>query len=114
MMRNRTDSMRIIGRGSEATIYYDDREQRAVKHFDRASIRIARSKAEREFNRLRQAHAKTATSTRVRVPKPGTLNDQRAAFSMERIDSASLLDGLAKGTIRGDQTRQMEIGRAHV
>lgn len=99
--------MPVIGRGSEATVYFDEKEGRAVKHFDRSPVRIARNKAQREFDRLQQAHALSLSSTHVRVPAPGELRGQRAAFSMQRVTGPSLLDQLAWGHLRGEQTRDM-------
>lgn len=99
--------MPVIGRGSEATVYFDEQEGRVVKHFDRAPVRIARRKAQKEFERLQKAHALTGTSDTVRVPEPGELRGQRAAFSMGRVVGSSLLDQLAWGHIRGQQTREM-------
>ena len=100
-------TMPVIGRGSEATVYLDERENRAVKHFDRAPVRTARRKATIEFERLQKAHQRTQPSGPVRVPAPGELRGARAAFSMERVEGPSLLDLLATGRLSGSVARDM-------
>lgn len=103
--------MPVIGRGSEATIYLDTENDRAVKYFDRAPMRIARAKARTEFDRLQEAHSLSKTSDAVRVPRPGELKSAYPAFSMERIEDLSLLDALAFRRIRGPEA---DLAAKHV
>lgn len=95
-------SMKVLGRGSEATVYLDPPSGQAVKHFDRAPIRIARKKAHTEFDRLHQAFELSKDSDAVRVPAPGALATPLPAFSMEQIHGDSLMDMLALGHVQGE------------
>ncbi len=100
-------TMRVLGKGSEATVYLDARANRAVKQFDRAPIAIARSKARSEFARLQRAHNLTHSSRSVNVPAPGTLNEPAASFSMGIVHGPSLLTQLLGGSIADELMRTL-------
>jgi len=100
-------SMTVLGRGSEATVYLDREADRAVKHFDRAPIAIARDKARQEFNSLQKAHRLTGTSDHVAVPAPCSLNEEHAMFSMEIVTGASLLTMLLDGSLSRERSRKL-------
>lgn len=100
-------SMKVLGRGSEATVYLDPDSGRAVKHFDRAPIRIARNKATTEFDRLNQAFELSKTSAMVHVPVPGELSTPTPAFSMAQVQGQSLMDLLAFGHVRGEESLRL-------
>jgi len=101
------NSTRIIGRGSEATVYLDASRERAEKRFDRAPVRIARRKALVEFNRLTEAWTRSEEESFVRVPNPIELDAENASFTMGFVNGASLLDSLLDGSL--SQSRYSEV-----
>ncbi|MDA1028392.1 MAG: glycosyltransferase [Bacteroidetes bacterium] len=84
-------SKRIVGRGSEASVYYDDRLNRVEKRFDREGPQTAAMKAQRELVALKEAYRRTENHELVSVPLPLGLSDDGQSLYMEFIPGESLL-----------------------
>jgi|GEM_PF-1807649 len=93
------NNTRIVGRGCEATVYLDKRSLRAEKRFDRAPIKIARSKAKLEFARLNQAWIRSSHVPEVHVPAPHAFDSERASYTMGYVEDPPLLTSLLEGSL---------------
>ncbi|NQV72236.1 glycosyltransferase [bacterium] len=91
MSNHNNISWKLVGRGSEASVYFDEEEFRVVKKFDRSSIEDARVKAERELTNLRDAQERTRRHDRISVPNPMGLSQSGDSIYMEFVPGSSLL-----------------------
>ena len=98
--------MKLVGRGSEASVYFNESERRIEKRFDRSRKGEASIKASREFQNLEEAKARLARHDKISVPTPLGISEDGESIFMEFVPGSSLLWHLTHNRLSDGELRE--------
>ena len=108
-----THSWKLIGRGSEASVFVNPEQTEVVKRFDRLTRAVGRNKANREFERLTNAWELTHHLENVSVPRPISHESGSDHFRMQFSSGTSLLTYLLENQPDDDHLDRLSSQASH-